>query len=176
MAGTRNGLRGSSSDNRERGGSALQSGVKVCFSVGHGGQARLADRPSIVHAGHASLRSLVAPVQRSRCTHAWDQGLESLALGRAWGRSRHFRLHPSRRPRGTIRPGSSGGWVSAHAAASDPCRKSEPSTHMRWRRTAILRATATIARRRPFVFISRTPQALRLYQAIDRISMALAAA
>jgi len=51
--------------------------------IGHGGQARLADRPSVVHAGHASLRSLMAPVERGRCTHAWDQGLESLANGRA---------------------------------------------------------------------------------------------
>lgn len=66
--------------------------------------------------------------------------------------------------------------VSAHAAASDPRRKSEPSTHMRWSTTAILRATATIARRRPLIFISRTPQALRLDQAIERMSMALAAA
>ena len=38
----------------------------------------------------------------------------------------------------------------------------EPSTHMRCRTTAILRATATMARRRPLVFISRTPQAFRL--------------
>ena len=37
----------------------------------------------VVHAGHASLRSLMAPFERSRCTHASDQGLESLALGRA---------------------------------------------------------------------------------------------
>jgi hypothetical protein len=66
---------------------------------------------------------------------------------------------------------------SGHAAAScDPSRKSEPSAHMRWSTTAILRATATIARRRPLVFISRTPQAFRLDQAIERISMALAAA
>ncbi len=65
---------------------------------------------------------------------------------------------------------------SAHAAASDPSRKSEPSTHIRWSTTAILRATATMARRRPLVFISRTPQAFRLDQAIERISMALAAA
>ena len=65
---------------------------------------------------------------------------------------------------------------SGHATASDPRRKSEPSIHMRCRTTAILRATATIARRRPLVFISRTPQAFRLDQAIERISMALAAA
>jgi len=67
------------------------------------------------------------------------------------------------------------GWLS-HAAASDPRRKSEPSIHMRCRTAAILRATATTARRRPLVFISRTPQALRLDQAMDRMSIALAAA
>jgi hypothetical protein len=33
-----------------------------------------------------------------------------------------------------------------------------------------------MAPRRPLVFISRTPQAFRLDQAIERISMALAAA
>ena len=65
---------------------------------------------------------------------------------------------------------------SGHAAASDPRRKSEPSTHLRWRTTAILRATATIARRRPLVYISARPQAVRLDQAIERMSMAFAAA
>ena len=65
---------------------------------------------------------------------------------------------------------------SDHAATSDPRRKSVPSAHIRWSTTAILRATATTARRRPFVFISRTPHAFRLDQAIERISMAFAAA
>lgn len=68
------------------------------------------------------------------------------------------------------------GELSGHAAASDPSRNSVPSTHMRCRTTAILRATATMARRRPLVFISRMPQAFRLDHLIDRMSMALAAA
>ena len=51
-----------------------------------------------------------------------------------------------------------------------------PSTHMRWRMTAILRATATTARRRPLAFINRMPQAFSLDQAIDRINRELAAA
>lgn len=65
---------------------------------------------------------------------------------------------------------------SGHAAASDPCRNSVPSAHMRCRTTASLRATATMARRRPLAFISRMPQAFRLDHAIERMSMALAAA
>jgi len=66
---------------------------------------------------------------------------------------------------------------STHAAASfDPRRNSEPSSHMRWRMTASLRATATMARRRPFVLISLTPHAFRLDQVIERINMAFAAA
>lgn len=140
------------------------------------GSSSLADRPLVVHAGHASLRSLVAPVRWSRCTHAWDQGLESLAVGRARSAGDIFGfIHPvvrvGRSGRGSCELGCLG-----HAAASDPRRKSEPSTHMRCRTTAILRATATTARRRPLVFIRRTPQAFRLDQAMERMSMALAAA
>lgn len=52
--------------------------------IGHEGQALVwSGAGFIVHAGHASIRSLIALHERSRCTHAWDQGLESLAFGRA---------------------------------------------------------------------------------------------
>ena len=52
--------------------------------IGHEGQALVwSGAGFIVHAGHASIRSLLALHERSRCTHAWDQGLESLAFGRA---------------------------------------------------------------------------------------------
>lgn len=98
---------------------------------------------------------------------------------RCWARSKrssHYRLHPSRRPHGTIRPGSVCWARLDHAAASDPNRNSVPSRHIRCSTTAILRATATMARRRPLVFINRTPQAFKLLHAIDRISIALAAA
>ena len=63
----------------------------------------------------------------------------------AWGKRRQIR--PSART--TCRCRHSEADRSSHAAASDPGRKAERSTQMRWSTTAILRATATIARRRP---------------------------
>lgn len=57
-------------------------------------------------------------------------------------------------------PAKIGLWCgrSGHASA-DPYRNLVPSAHMRSRTTASFRATATMARRRPLVFISRMPQA-----------------
>ena len=130
----------------------------------------------IVHAGHASLRSLLAPFRLEPLHACMGSGSGEPRFGTRSKRSSHFRLHPSRRPHGTIRPGSVSRATSNHAATSDPNRNSVPSIHMRWSKTAILRATATMARRRPLVFISRTPHAFRLLQAIERMSIALAAA
>lgn len=103
-------------------------------------------------------------------------GVESLAYGRAQGAADIFGfIHPIVRVR-TI-PAGSAELSSDHAAASlAPRRNSLPSTHMRCKTTANLRATATRARRRPLVFISRTPQAFKLDHAIERVSMAFAAA
>ena len=144
--------------------------------IGHGGQAQLADRPgsftrvTLLFAIWWPLFSGAAA--RMHWIRVWRASLLDALEGAA---DIFGFIHP------VVRVGRSG-WdrgeagLSAHAAASDPRRKSEPSTHIRWSTTAILRATATIARRRPLVFIKRTPQALRLDQAIERISMALAAA
>lgn len=133
-------------------------------------------RGLIVHAGHASLRSLVARFRLEPLHACMGSGSGKPRFGTRSKRSGHNRLHPSRRPRGTIRPGSESLAVLVHAAASDPNRNSVPSIHMRWSKTAILRATATMARRLPLVFMRRTPHAFRLLHAIDRMSIALAAA
>ena len=52
----------------------LRSACRMAASlIGQMGQARIAGLgQGLVHAGHASLRSLVASVERSRCTHASD--------------------------------------------------------------------------------------------------------
>ena len=55
-------------------------------------------------------------------------------------------------------------------------RNSVPSAHIRCNKTANFRATATIARRRPFVRIKRIPHVLICDPAIVRIRRALAAA
>ena len=116
----------------------------------------------IDHAGHASLRSLDGPLRAEPLQACMGSGSGEPRFWSRSKRSRHFRLHPSRRPRGTIRPGSVGSFWLGHAVASDPSRNSVPSTHMRCRTTAILRATAAMAPRRPLVFISRMLQAFRL--------------
>src|SRR5687767_8405022 len=95
------------------------------------------------------------------------QGLESRAYGRARDAADIFRLHPSRRPRRTFRLGSER-VRSGHAAASvNPSRNSAPLAHMR--HDGDLRAMATMARRRPLVVISPTPQAFRLDQVIRAV-------
>lgn len=119
----------------------------------------------IVHAGHASLHSLLAPSCLEPLHACMGSGSGEPRFWTRSERSSHNRLHPSRRPHGTIRPGSGSRAVLDHAAASDSNRNSVPSIHMRWSTTAILRATATMARRRPLVFISRTPHAFKLLQA-----------
>ena len=52
--------------------------------------------------------------------------------------------------------------VLSHVLTSIPVkRNSVPSTHIRCRMTASLRANATVARRRPLFFTSRIPQLFR---------------
>jgi hypothetical protein len=135
----------------------------------------------IVDAGQSLTRvTLLFAVWMAHCLRAAARmcriGVESLAFGRARGAADIFGfIHPIVRVR-TI-PAGSAELSSDHAAASlAPSRNSLPSTHMRCRTTANLRATATKARRRPLVFISRTPQAFKLDHVIERISMAFAAA
>jgi hypothetical protein len=48
--------------------------------------------------GHASFRG--QRLTRSGCHKHWPDGAGNLALGHAWRRSRHLRLHPCLRPRG----------------------------------------------------------------------------
>lgn len=149
----------------------------VASLIGLRGQAGFVILVGLIdHAGHASLRSLDGSLRTEPLHACMGSGSGEPRFWTRSKRSSHLRLHPSRRPRGTIRPGSVGGFRSGHAAASDPSRNSVPSTHMRCRTTAILRATATIARRRPLVFMSCMPQAFRVDHLIERMSMALAAA
>jgi len=78
--------------------------------IGHGGQAVLIVG-LIDHAGHASLRSLDGSLRAEPLHACMGSGSGEPRLWTRSERSRHFRLHPSRRPRGTIRPGSDCGAV-----------------------------------------------------------------
>ena len=102
--------------------------------------------------------------------------MESLALGRARGRSRHLRRHPGHRPRRDVPVGVRDVACLVHAtASSEPQRNSVPSIHMRCKMTASFRATAITARRRPRVLASRTPQALSEHHRLLRVTNACAA-
>lgn len=146
--------------------------------IGRLGQARF---PSLVgitfaHPGHASLRSLFDA--------AWGIAARMCRIGcgeprlgtRFSMRSRHFRLDP-RTSSGEDDPARFWCLALDHAMPSTFCeRNSVPSAHMRWSRTASLRATVTTARRRPLVRINRIPHDLICDPAMVRISKALAAA
>lgn len=144
--------------------------------IGHGGQAGIDRRPDRSHGSRFSSQSgwLLASGAAARM-HGIRVWRASLLV--ALGAQQTFSASsiPSSAWDDPARIGSWWG-RSGHAAASDPCRNSVPSAHMRCRTTASLRATATMARRRPLVFISRMPQAFRLDHVIERMSMALAAA
>jgi len=130
----------------------------------------------VAHPGHASLRSLVDAVMAP--LHACvGLAVESLALRRASGCAAVIFgfIHEPRPVRTTPFGLVSGG--SDHAKPSTfSGRNSVPSAHIRCSKTASLRATATTARRRPLVRISRMPQDFNCDPAIVRIRSALAAA
>ena len=150
---------------------------KSASLIGRLGQARFPCRLGFLPLIRGTLLFAVWLVPRGASLHACvGLVVESLALRRAWWRSRHFRLHP-RTSSGEDDPVQIDVGRSDHAMPSTfSGRNSEPSAHMRWSRTASLRATATTARRRPLVRIKRMPQDLICDPVMVRISKALAAA
>jgi len=130
----------------------------------------------VTHPGHASLRSLV-DAQVAPLHACVGLAVESPALRRASSCAADIFgfIHEPRPVRDD--PVQIYVWCSGHAKPSTVSeRNSVPSAHMRWSRTANLRATATMARRRPFVRINRMPQDLICDPAIVRMSNAFAAA
>lgn len=61
------------------------------------------------------------------------------------------------------------------AATSLPQRNAVPSTHMRWRMTASLRATASLAFSMPARLATRSPQAFSAHHRFNRVRMLWAA-
>lgn len=61
------------------------------------------------------------------------------------------------------------------AATSLPQRNGAPSVHMRWRMTASLRATATLAFCMPARLATRSPQAFSAHHRVNRVRMMWAA-
>ena len=128
------------------------------------------------HPGHASLRSLNGSCKEP--LHACvGLAVGSLAFGRTsiCAAVIYGFIH---RPR-PVRTTPSGLVVASldHAVPSTWSeRNSVPSTHIRCRRTAILRATATVARLRPLVRVSRMPHDFNDDPALARMSREFAAA
>src|SRR5687767_1783990 len=111
---------------------------------------------------HASLRSRARPgstlhalVRRSGEPRLWTRLWTRLM------RSSQLRLHPDHRshPDALTSVFELLCSIDAHACeGTGPQRNSDPSSHMRCRITASLRATAMTARRWPRVLARRTPQ------------------
>ena len=126
--------------------------------------------------GHASLRSrspheaalqaLVGVVWRALLMDALERGAADIS-----GFIQTL-VHAADDPVGI--EGSGGNWCYA-VAASFPHWNLEPSIHMRCMMTASLRATATRARRRPFVLCNRMPQAFRADHLVVLVIKAFAA-
>ena len=114
----------------------------------------------VTYPGHASLRSLVDAVMSPLHAYVGSE-VESLALRRALpGVAAIFGFIHEPRP---VRddPARVGLGYPDHAVPPTfSWRNSVPSTHIRCSKAAGLRATATTARRRPLVRISRMPQDL----------------
>ena len=92
--------------------STLRPEINVCLSNRAWGSSWFVILVGLIdHAGHASLRSLDGSLRAEPLHACMGSGSGEPRLWTRSERSRHFRLHPSRRPRGTIRPGSDCGAV-----------------------------------------------------------------
>ena len=117
----------------------------------------------------------MAPYERSRCAHAWDQGLESLAFGRARSAADIFGfIHP------VVHVGRSGQDRSEALVRSCCSLRSEPEFSAvdphAMQDDGDLASNGDDGASPTFGLHQHMPQAFRPDHLIERMSMALAAA
>ena len=144
--------------------------------IGHVGQARFVSGDRHISGSSFSSQSDRRAFDVAACMCRIGSGEPRLG-SRFVRRSSHIRLlpHTSSGEDEPVRFGVFG--ISDHATPSArSCRKTVPSVHILWSRTASFLATATTARRRPFVRIKCMPQDFNCEPVMVRMSIAFAAA